>query len=408
MDARVNLGLTLATLNRLREAKNHFQKVLKVQPRNALALYGMAAIAKTEGRMEEAGTFTERALKINPLMPSALASVSGMRKMTPDDAEWLERATTVVDSSVAPADQAELLFAIGKYYDDVKDYKRAFESFERANRIHKTMAEPYNREAYRRFVDETERLYTRERVAQAFAGASQSSKPVFVIGMPRSGTSLVEQIIASHPDAKGAGELGFWAQIARKYGIEPGAPAKDDATGETIPEVYLRTLLTQVGDAQRVVDKAPINSDYVGLIHSLFPNARFLYMQRDPIDTCLSCYFQKFLLSMDYTTDLSDLAHYYTQHHRLMGHWRKVLPAGTLLDVPYADLVSKQVEWTRKILDFIGLDWHDRTLDFHSTQRVVATASFWQVRQKMYTHSIARWRNYEKYVGPLLGLKKLA
>ena len=131
-------------------------------------------------------------------------------------------------------------------------------------------------------------------------------------------------------------------------------------------------------------------------------------MRRDPIDTCLSCYFQKFALSLNFTLDLSDLADYYRQHRRLMAHWRSVLPPGTFLDLPYEELVADQEGWTRKLLDFLGLEWHERVLDFHNTKRVVVTASFWQVRQKIYKDSVKRWRHYEKFIGPLLDLKDSA
>ena len=126
-------------------------------------------------------------------------------------------------------------------------------------------------------------------------------------------------------------------------------------------------------------------------------------MRRDPVDTCLSCYFQQFSAALNFTMDLSDLAHYYRQHHRLMAHWRAVLPAGTMLDVPYEELVADQEAWTRRILDFLGLEWDQRCLNFHATQRTVATASAWQVRQKIYKSSLERWRNYEKFIGPLAG-----
>jgi len=151
----------------------------------------------------------------------------------------------------------------------------------------------------------------------------------------------------------------------------------------------------------RVVDKAPVNSDFLGIIYAVFPNARVIYMQRDPIDTCLSCYFQQFLTSLNFTFDLSNLAHYYREHQRIMAHWRAVLPRGFILDVPYEELVADQETWSRKMLEFIGLEWDPRCLDFHTNKRQVVTASAWQVRQKIYASSVARWRNYEKFIGPL-------
>ncbi len=173
-----------------------------------------------------------------------------------------------------------------------------------------------------------------------------------------------------------------------------------------VAEEYLHLLESLSASASRVIDKAPVNSDFLGPIYSVFPNARVIYMQRDPIDTCLSCYFQQFLAGINFAFDLSDLAHYYREHRRIMAHWRAVLPPGFILDVPYEELVADQETWSRKMLDFIGLEWSPRVLDFQTTQRLVVTASAWQVRQKIYRSSVARWRNYEKFIGPLKALQK--
>ncbi|HEY6824575.1 MAG TPA: sulfotransferase, partial [Steroidobacteraceae bacterium] len=146
-------------------------------------------------------------------------------------------------------------------------------------------------------------------------------------------------------------------------------------------------------------------SEYLGLIHGVFPRARIIYLQRDALDTCLSCYFQQFSPQMNYATDLANLAHYYREHRRLMAHWRNVLPPQSLLEVPYAELIADQEKWTRKIVDFVGLPWDARCLEFYTTERTVNTASVWQVRQKIYASSIGRWRNYQKFIGPLLELR---
>jgi hypothetical protein len=181
-----------------------------------------------------------------------------------------------------------------------------------------------------------------------------------------------------------------------------------EALRKKLAQGYLNELDRLSSSAQRVVDKSTYNSDHLGLIHSVLPNARMIYVQRDPIDTCLSCYFTQLSSAQNFTWDLADLAHYYREHQRLVEHWRSVLPAGTLLDVPYAELVDDQERWTRKILDFLGLEWDERCLEFHTAERAVMTASFWQVRQKMYNRSVGRWRRYEKYIGPLRELREKA
>ncbi len=405
--ARTNLGLTLAFLGRIRDAKAHFEKALKVAPRNAEALFGKAYIAALEGRFDEAGALFKRVLDVNPKMPGAWAGMASIRKMTTADADWLEGAEQIGASGLAPIEEADVRFAVGKYYDDVGQFEQAFQNYQRANELLKTIAETYDRDARTRLVDDLIRVYTPETLSKIQDGASASMKPVFVVGMMRSGTSLVEQIIASHPAAKGAGELGFWSDAADEHQTLMRQELLGEATRKKLAEAYLRVLEIRSGDAARVVDKAPVNADYLGVIHSVFPNARIIYMRRDPIDTCLSCYFQNFSAGLNHTMDLSDLAHYYREHQRLMAHWRAVLPAGSILDVPYAELVADQEGWTRRILDFIGLEWDERCLDFQNTQRAVVTASTWQVRQKIYKDSVARWRRYEKFIKPLLELRDL-
>ena len=404
-DARVNLGLTLAFMGRTRDANAQFEKVLKVAPRNPDALVGLAFVAKTEGRFDEASAHFKRALEINPKLPGALAGQAGLRKMTAADGAWIEAAEQLATGGIGALDEAELRFAMGKYCDDVGNFKRAFESYKRANELLKPMAEPYARDAHRQFVDDLIRLYSRETLAQREAGSVDSARPVFVVGMPRSGTSLMEQIIASHPSAQGAGELEFWMEAVRVHAAAIRQGRLDEPARKKLAEGYLRLLESFSSDALRIVDKAPVNSDHLGLIHSIFPNARIIHMQRDPIDTCLSCYFQQFSLSMTFTMDLSDLAHYYREHRRLMAHWHEVLPPGTILKVPYEELVADQEGWTRRVLEFIGLGWDEHCLEFQETNRPVVTSSFWQVRQKIFRNSVMRWRNYERFIGPLLSLK---
>jgi tetratricopeptide (TPR) repeat protein len=405
LDAQVNLAQTLVLLYRWREAKGLLEKALKISPRNVGALVALGQIVAAEGALAEAETLLRRAAEIDPNAQSACAALVTLRRMTPADADWLKRAEAIAAAGLAPHDEANIRYAIGKYCDDVGDFGRAFRSYRRANELQKLAAEPYDRQSRTRFVDDMRRVYTRETLAHAHAGASDSARPVFVVGMPRSGTSLVEQIIASHPAAQGAGELGFWSDAMRKHEDAIRREPIGEPLTSRLSAAYLRTLTEHCADAVRVVDKATFNAEYLGVIHLVFPNARMIYLRRDPIDSCLSCYFQQFSQEMNFAMDLADLAHYYREHQRLMAHWRSALPAGTLLDVPYAELVADQENWTRKIVDFLGLEWDERCLDFASTKRVVMTSSYWQVRQKMYNTSVGRWRNYRKFIDPLMALR---
>ena len=404
-DARSKLGMSLAFAGRLREAKGAFQKTLKVDPRHAEALLGLGQIARTEGRFTESESFINRALKVEPKLPGAWAAMNSIRRMTVADSDWLKGAEEIAASGISLWQEAELRFAIGKYCDDVEDFERAFENYRRANELLKKVAQKYDRQTQSRFADDMIRSHPREALTRAADGGSTSMKPVFVLGMPRSGTSLVEQIIASHPSASGAGELQFWLDAGRANRAELQQGILADAARKKLAEDYLRVLALHGPDALRVVDKATFNCDYIGLLHSVFPKARIIYMRRDPIDTCLSVYFQNFSPTMTFSMDLTALADYYRVHQRLMKHWLAALPAGTILEVPYEELVADQVAWTHRILDFLELEWDDRCLSFDKTERSVNTASAWQVRQKIYSRSVRRWRHYERFIGPLKGLR---
>jgi tetratricopeptide (TPR) repeat protein len=402
--ARAILGKTLAFTGRVHEAKAAFRKALKIAPNNFDALLGLAQIERTEGRFDEAESLNKRVLKTNPKNPIAWAALNSTRKMTADDSDWLKGAEEIAGSEISLWEEAELRFAIGKYFDDVQDFARAFQNYRRANELLKSVAQKYDTQKHSRFADDMIRAYSKQAIATIGGGGSASMKPILVVGMPRSGTSLAEQIIASHPAAKGAGEPDFWLNTARAHQSEMRQGILGEPARKKLAEEYLQLLERLCPGAQRVVDKTLINSDYLGLIHSVLPNARIIRMLRDPIDTCLSCYFQHFSTAMRFSMDLNDLANYYRVNQRLMNHWCSVLPAGAILEVPYEELVVDQEAWTRKILDFLGLEWDERCLSFHETQRSVNTASAWQVRQKMYTQSSGRWRNYEKFIGPLKGL----
>jgi len=222
------------------------------------------------------------------------------------------------------------------------------------------------------------------------------------VGMPRSGTSLAEQILASHPAVFGAGELTYWGSAFTAF---EAAGFTSDIAADLIPgfaAAYLDRLAVLSKDALRVVDKMPENFMNVGLIHAAFPQARIIHMRRHPIDTCLSIYFQFLMINTHaYSNDFADLAHFYSEYLRLTDHWRRTIPATALLEIPYEALIQDQEGWSRRMVDFLGLPWDPKCLDFHQTERIVTTSSNWQVRQKIHGASAGRFRNYEKFVEPL-------
>ena len=405
-DAYCSLGSVLVSQGDTRGAMGRFKKVLKAKPRHINGMLGMAHAMALEGHMEDANQFLERVLEIQPQNLRALAAQAGLRKMQKSDSRWLETALASAQSATKSYEEGILRFSIGKYFDDIGDFARAFENYKRANDLFRSSAEPYDRKDRTKFVSDLISAYPRDVMAEQMPGASSSEKPLFIVGMPRSGTSLVDQIICAHPLVAGIGESPFWPDALREHESNVRSGSIDEQLRSKLATSYLERLTACSADTLRVVDKAVANSDHLGVIQTIFPNARFIYLQRDPLDTCISNYFQAFPLSVNFKLDLSDLAHYYREHRRLVAHWRAALPPESLLVVPYEDLVADQESWVRKILGFAGLEWDARCLDFTSTKRVVATASYWQVRQRIYTTSMGRWRNYEKFIGPLLGLRE--
>ena len=402
------LGHTLNSLDRARDAQECFEKALRLEPRAASALCGLGWLASTEGRFADAETLLRKALEADPECIEAQMLLVRQRKMTRDDGAWLQATHRMLDRTRPPIEEAKLRFALGKYYDDLGHHRQAFEQYRQANDLRKRVAASYDRAERTAWVDDVIGVYSADLVAQRAAGANDVQVPVFVVGMMRSGTSLVEQIIASHPQAAGAGELQFWGMLAHKHPEFLRHHPPDPAFAAKQAAAYLQGLERRGGKAARVVDKTPANVDFLGLIHRVFPQARFIYMQRDPVDTCLSCYFQDFSNAAAFAMDLGDLAHYYGEHHRLLRHWRSVLPQDLFLEVPYAELVADPERWSRRIIEFIGLEWDPKVLEFDKTERAVLTASNWQVRQKMYSSSVGRWKSYQKFIGPLLKLRDLA
>jgi tetratricopeptide (TPR) repeat protein len=411
-DAHCNLGIALRLMRRTDDAEAACRRALEIDPRSTAAWMVLAEALADKGQFSDAENLFKRIISIDPQSPLAWAGIARSRKMTCVDAEWLAQAQRIADGPLAYRQEIPLRYAIGKYFDDVEDFERAYENFQRANELTNRHGEKYDRRRLSRIVDEIIQCYDAEWFRRTRVGSDPSSRPVFVVGMLRSGTTLAEQILASHPAVFGAGELTFWSTASA---MEPTSPAGSAAggAGGSVPDRdtsrrlahdYLRLLGNLSGDALRVIDKMPTNFAFLGMIHAAFPNARIIHMQRHPLDNCLSIYCQQFESAVSYANDLGDLAHYYGEYRRVMNHWETVLPQETILNVPYEALVSDQEAWSRAMLDFIGLPWDSRCLEFHRTQRSVITASKWQVRQKMTGSSVGRWRNYEKFLGPLRGL----
>jgi tetratricopeptide (TPR) repeat protein len=398
--AHLSLGLALRQQRRPDDAEASCNAALAIDKNYVEALSFLGELRADRGQFSEAEALFSRAIAINPDFSYGYCSIATHRKMTAGDTSWLRGAQALLAKRLPLAQEIGLRYSLGKYFDDVGRYDEAFAHYAGANGLTRRYGAAYDAAAFSSRVDRIIQDIDAAFLARAAAQANPSDIPVFIIGMPRSGTSLAEQILASHPMVFGAGEVTFWNAAYDAYRRAEAAGSGIDLLAGMARE-YLDRLTATSGGTARVVDKMPGNFLYAGLIHAIFPRARIIHMRRHPIDTCLSIYFQNFFNIGPYANDLHDLAHYYGEYLRMTAHWRSLLPASALLEVPYEGLIDEQEAWTRRMLDFAGLPWDSKCLEFHRTDRVVITASKWQVRQRINKSSAGRWRNYEKFVGPL-------
>ncbi|MCP4330911.1 MAG: tetratricopeptide repeat protein [Alphaproteobacteria bacterium] len=401
--ARVRLGAALRECDRLPEAKAHLEEALRREPDNAEAHCQMGVMLQRSGEFAAAVPYLGRAIEIDPRQTGPYSALAADRGRPVSD-EVRERMQALVgEEDLRRDDRAELHFALGHIHDGAGDYDAAFAHFRAGNAI-RDRDVPFDIALFGRFIDATCDVFTSALFDAAPSSGIDSELPVFVVGMPRSGTTLVEQIVAAHADAAGAGELSTIGEIAGGFeGAKPYPLSVADLDGETLASAgarYLDVLGSAAPGKRRVVDKMPNNFTHLGLIALMLPRARVVHCRRDPMDTALSCYLHNFGVGVRFSYDLEKIATYYRHYERVMAHWRKVLPL-PVLDLQYEDLVADPEAQSRRLIEFVGLPWDDACLDFHSGGRPVKTASLWQVRQPVYRSSIGRWRNYEKHLAQL-------
>ena len=444
-DAHYNLGQVLVRQERYLEAINSLRQAIDIQPDNVDALLNLGfvlrcvglhdeAVAKLrlaqklspdsvevnnslggelaeQGNFEEASIYCRRALAINPEYVASMAALVAHKKIQPNDEDFvallkIEAKASTNEKSLSIEERTRLNFALGKCFDDIKEYDQAFHHFAIACKLKRSTFQ-YDGNVDTQMFAEIRQAFSAENVDRLRGSGVPDKTPIFVLGMPRSGTTLTEQIIASHPDVHGAGELQYLLDVSQRTvaGIPyPGNLRQLERKQLTAwGQEYLSALKRLAPNAVRITDKMPQNFQMLGLIHLMLPNAKIIHVKRNPIDTCLSCFTMNFIgKNIKFSYDLRELAEFYVEYAGMMEHWRQILPTEAFIEVQYEDIVADQETQARRLIEYCGLEWNDACIDFHKTERSVRTASVAQVRKPVYTSSIERWRRYEKHLPPLL------
>lgn len=411
LDVLSQLGLTYAGMGNTDAALEKFNGALEKDPNSLLILGDMGQTYLQAGRISAANEIANQMIGIDNKQPNGYLLQANLKKSTPDDGLAKNLVTISSGDDLDNVTRINSYFALGKIFDDHKNYVDAFKYYAAGNAL-KNQTLHYPKE-----VDEVKFSKLIEAFSADFLlehrnlGAG-SKLPVVIVGMPRSGTTLTEQIISSHPNVIGAGEVGFWDGAPDSVPLRLGTKSPyPECIHEMIPEqanmiaamyeTMLRKIAGPTTKPVHITDKMPHNFLHIGLIALLFPNVKIIHTKRDPIDTCLSIFFQNFAGSHSYAFDLSNLGFHYKQYLRIMRHWHEVLP-GRIMDINYEDTITDPEFWSRKLIGHIGLEWDDACLAPHKLERSVKTASHWQVRQPIYKTSVQRWKNYEGFLGPLI------
>lgn len=438
-DINMSLGMAYVSLARLDEAYDCIERATGLTDSPGLAYCELAHIKQLGGELERASELIDKSLVYDAKNTRALAERAEIHyKLGLHEQAHEEIKSLISDNIISPpvvrtwgtfcqkfdeckqvinhaelllkekyiskVEQISLHYMLGSLYDKQGDYDNAFEHYQHAN---SALTGKCDRARLARMVDNLIDDFSVESIEQMPASGCDDERLVFIVGMPRSSTSLVEQILASHPQIYGAGELndikslaGTLVTASQQQNIKVFSNAKTGKLVELAGQ-YLNSLEKNCGDAARVTDKMPANFLWLGFIKQLFPKARIIHCNRDPRDTCLSIYFQQFTKSHDYANSLEDIAFYYRQYERLMYHWQSSVKL-PVLNVYYKELVADAETITRQMIEYLELPWDDRCLAYHESKRTTATASWDQVRQPIYTKSLARWRRYQKHLSPLL------
>jgi tetratricopeptide (TPR) repeat protein len=382
-------------------AEASLRRTVALDPKCDEAHRMLGQLASETGRFQEARTHFEQAIAVSPyVQESSYLGLVGCTRIGETDRPLIARMAKILESqSLVPLQRMKLHFALGKSFDDCGDYAEAMRHFDAANKIRHGFA-AFDRARLEALIDRVISRCTPDYFARNAETGVDDETPLVILGMPRSGTTLVEQIVSSHPQIGAGGELPFW----ETHGPSWESDSSEDHVVELAAGLaadYLALLRRLAPGGARVTDKMPFNFLWVGLISLVFPRARIIHCRRNPIDTCLSIYTHFFGASRGYASNRAALVSCYRQYQRLMAHWRVVLPPERFLEVDYEALVADPEAGARRMIAFCGLEWDDRCLQPERNDRRIGMASNWQARQPIYRSSVERWRRYEPWLGEL-------
>ena len=404
-----NLGLCLQDKRKLDDAAAAFRKAIAIDPDFHEAHNNLGNVLEEQGDMEEAHASFRRAIKVKPDFVEAYRHLVTSQKNTQHNQEMKEMEALLERSDLGDLEKMQLNFGLAKAYEDLKSYEKSFTYVLQGNRL-KRQSFKYATSQDAAIFNRLKSTFDRSFFEARKGWGAQDETPLFIIGMPRSGTSLVEQILASHPLVVGAGELMDLSTVCHRYDdskkvfpetiVDLGA--KDFSS---MGDDYGQRLRAHSSSARYITDKLPGNFLLVGMIKTILPNARIIHCRRDPLDTCLSIFKNYFLGEHPYAYDMAELGAYHKLYQDLMAHWHGVLP-GAVVDIDYEKLVGEPESQIRRLLDVCGLPFDDACLSFYKTERAVRTVSVVQVRQPMYKDSLQAWKRYEKQLQPLITAMK--
>jgi tetratricopeptide (TPR) repeat protein len=400
---RLGKARALLTEDRTQEAEQVLRQTLSVDPKNAMAHDLLGNLLTEFGRFDEARDCFLRVIEIAPLLAGSYYELVRCCPVTSDDDGLLQRMeAALVTPGLEAAQRLRVHLAIGKAAEDLGDYALSMQHCDAADAVRRG-AVLFDSAAFAIEIDRLIARCTPEWIARVAEAASCDATPVLIIGMPRSGTTLVEQIVSSHPEVEAGGELHFWNERGAAWHRSGAAGTETQFLAKAAAD-YLRVLRVIAPKAARVTDKMPFNFLWAGLIHKTFPRAIFIHCRRTAVDTALSIHQTHFHPSLAFPTGGAELVEYFRNYQRLMDHWRRVLPADRFIEVEYEELTRAPETVIRRIIAGCGLPWHDACLHPELNPRRVNTPSRWQARQPIYRNSVARWRRYEPWLGPLRAL----